>query len=91
MAAGGEGDARGLDPVGPLLRHPLLPDHLAARARGLALQLGRTLVQGADDPVADGDEVLHEIELRLAARREVDLVRIRDLDDAAPDLELNER
>ena len=81
----------GLDPVRPLLRHALLPDHLAADALRLPLQLARPLVERAHDPVADADEVLDEVELRLAARRKVDLVRVRDLDDAAADLELDER
>ena len=42
-------------------------------------------------PSPTRDEVPHEVELRLAARRKVDLVRVRDLDDAAADLELDER
>src|SRR5207302_6929668 len=41
---GREGHARGLDPLRPLLGDPLLPDHLAADALGLALQLARPLV-----------------------------------------------
>ena len=86
-----ERDARGLDPVGPALRHALLPDHLAADALRLPLQLAGALVERAHDAVADGDEVADEVELRLAARREVDLVRVRDLDDPAADLELDER
>ena len=32
VPAGGEGDARDLDPVRPLLGHPLLVDHLALDA-----------------------------------------------------------
>ncbi len=91
VPAGRERHARGLDPVRPLLGHALLPDHLAADALRLAFQLAGTLVQCAHDPVADGDEVVHEVELRLAAGREVDLVRVRHLDGAAPELELDER
>ena len=91
MPAGRERDARGLDPVGAPLRDALLPDHLAADALRLPLQLARPLVQRAHDPVADRDEVADEVELRLAAGREVDLVGVRDLDGAAPDLELDER
>src|SRR5207302_3568087 len=81
----------GLDPFGPLLGNAFLPDHLAADALRLALELARPLVQRAHDPVPDGDEVVHEVELGLAARREVDLVRVRHLDGAAPELELDER
>src|SRR5437588_7267282 len=91
MSSRGEGDAARLDPLGALLRHALLPDHPAADALRLALELARTLVQRAHDPVPDADEVLHEIELRLAARRKVDLVWIGDLDRALPDLKLHER
>src|SRR5206468_538260 len=69
----------------------LLPDHLAADALGLPLQLAWPLVERAHDPVADREEVVHEVELRLTARRKVDLVRVRHLDGATADLELDER
>ena len=42
-------------------------------------------------PVADGEVVLDEVELRLPARAEEDLVGVRHLDGARPDLELDER
>src|SRR5439155_17257770 len=74
VPAGGERDARSLDPVRALVGHAPLPDHLAADALGLALELARTLEECANDAVADADEVLHEVELRLAARGKVDLV-----------------
>ena len=90
VAAARERDARRLDPVRPLLRNALLPDHLAADAFRLPLQLAGPLAQRVDDPVADRDEVLDEVELRLAARRKVDLVGVRHLDDAAADVELHE-
>src|SRR5207244_8358324 len=66
-------------------------DLLAADTLRLTLELARPLVQRAHDSVADADEILHEVELRLAARGEVDLVGIRDLDRALPDLKLHER
>src|SRR5581483_3565145 len=91
VPAGRERHARRLDPLRPLLGHALLPDDLAADALGLPLQLARPLVQRAHDAVADRDEVVDEVELRLAARREVHLVRVRHLDGAAPELELDER
>src|SRR4029077_14269898 len=68
-----------------------LPDHLAPDAFGLTLQLAWALVQRAHDPVADAEEVLDEVELRLPPCREVDLVGVRHLDGATPDLELDER
>jgi len=86
-----ERDARRLDPFGPTFRHALLPDHLAPGAGRLPLQLARPLVQRAHDPIADGHEVPHEVELGLAACRKVDLVRVGDLDRAAADVELDER
>ena len=90
-AAGGEGDGRGLDPVGPVLRHALLVDRLALGAVRVPLQLRRALVEHPHDALADREVVLDEVELRLAARAEEDLVRIRHLDGALPDLELDER
>ena len=90
-AARGEGDGRGLDPVGPVLRHALLVDRLALGAVRVPLQLRRPLVEHPHDALADGEVVLDEVELRLAARAEEDLVRIRHLDGALPDLELDER
>src|SRR5206468_1192579 len=91
VASRGEGHAGRLDPVRPLVRHALLPDDLAAGARRLPFQLAGALVERVDDPVADRDEVLDEVELGLPAGREVDLVRVRDLDRAVADLELDER
>ena len=43
-----------------------------------AVQHARPLAQRADDPVADAHVVLGEVELGLAAGREVDAVRARD-------------
>jgi hypothetical protein len=90
VAAGREGDARRLDPVRPLLGHALLVDRLALGAVRVPLQLRRPLVEGPDDAVADRHVVLGEVELRLAAGREEDLVGVRDLDGPRADLELDE-
>ena len=60
-------------------------------AVGVPLELRRTLVQRTHDSVADREVVLDEVELRLLPRAEVDLVGIRHLDGAPPDLELDER
>ena len=70
VPAGRERDARRLDPLGPLLGHPLLVDHLALDPVREAAQLRRALVERADDAVADREVVLDEIELRLAAAPE---------------------
>ena len=55
-------------------REPLLVDLLAVDAVGEAVQHARPLAQRADDPVADAQVVAGEVELGLAARREVDPV-----------------
>src|SRR5581483_7347813 len=89
MASRREGDTRGLDPLGSLLRHALLVDRLALGAVRMPLQLCRPLVQRTDDPVADGDVVLDEVELRLAARAEEDLLRVRHAHGALADLQLD--
>ena len=88
---GGEGDPGGLDPLGTLLGDALLVDRLALGPVRVALELGRPLVEGAHDPVPDREVVVDEVELRLAARREVHLVRVGDLDEALTDLQLDER
>ena len=90
-ATGREGDGRGLDPVGPVLRHPLLVDRLSLGAVRMPLELRRPLAERSHDPVPDGQVVADEVELRLAARAEEDLVGVRHLDGALPDLELDER
>ena len=91
VPAGRERHAGRLDPLGPLLRHALLVDHLALDAVREAAQLGRPLVERADDPLADGEVVVDEVALRLLPRRKEHLVRIRHLHDPAADLELHER
>ena len=90
-APGGKRDGGGLDPVGPMLGHALLVDRLALGPVRMPLQLRRALVEHADDPLSDREVILDEVELRLAARAKEDLVRVGHLDDARPDLELDER
>ena len=80
---GRERDARRLDPLGPLLGHALLVDHLALDAVREAAQLRRPLVERAHDPLADREVVLDEVALRLLPRRKEHLVRVRHLDDPA--------
>jgi hypothetical protein len=81
----------GLHPVRSAVRQPLLVHLLAGHAVGEPVQHARPLPQRAHDPVSDRQVVLHQVELGLAARREVHPVRIRDPDDALPDLELDRR
>ena len=91
MPAGREGHARGLDPLGPLLGHALLVDHLALDAVREAAQLRRPLVERTHDPLADREVVLDQVPLRLLPCRKEHLVRVRHLDGPAADLELDER
>ncbi len=78
-----EVDLDRLDPVGGARRDPLLVDLLAVDAGREAVQHARPLAQRADDPVADGDVVVREVELRLAALGEVHAVRAGDADRRA--------
>jgi hypothetical protein len=55
------------------------------------VQHARPLVKCSHDAVRHRDVVVREVELRLTARPEVHAVRIGQLDDAATDLELDER
>ena len=73
----GEGDAGGLDPVGPLLGHALLVDLLALDPVREAAELRRPLVQRAHDPLADREVVVDEVALRLPGCREQHLVGVR--------------
>ena len=49
------------------------------------------LAQRPDDPVPDRDVVVDEVALRVPGVRKEDLVWVRDLHGARPDLELHER
>src|SRR4029077_2410330 len=88
---GRERDGRRLDPVGPVLRHALLVDRLSLGSVRVTLELRRALVQHAHDALPDRKVVADEVELRLAAGAEEDLVGIRHLDGARADFELHER
>ena len=91
VAAGREGDAGRLDPVRALLGDALLVDLLARDPVREPPQLGGTLPERADDSVADCQVVVDEIALRVAGVGEQHLVRVRDLDGALSDLQLDER
>ncbi len=90
VTAGGERDARRLDPLRALLRHALLIDLLALDPVGEAAELGGALAQRPHDPVAHRQVVVDEIALGVARGRKQHLVGVRDLDEALPDLELDE-
>ena len=77
-APGREADLGRLDPVRRALGQPLLVDLLAVDALGIAVQHARPLAQRADDAVPDRQVVVDEVELGLAARREVHPVGIAD-------------
>ena len=78
-----------LDPVGCSLRQPLLVDLGAAHALGEAVQHGRPLAQRPQDPVADGEVVVREVELGLTPLGEVDPVGGGDAHIAPPDVEVD--
>ena len=81
--------AYGLDPRRGAVRQPLLVDLLAVDAVGEAVQHARPVVERVDDPVGHAQVVVGQVELGLAAGREVDPVRVADLDDPVADLELD--
>ena len=77
----------GPDPVRPVVRRPLLEEGLAGGAVDEALQRHRPAADAAQRAVGDREVVLHEVELRVARLREVDLGRVGDRDLAAADPE----
>ena len=85
----GERDAHRLDPLGSLLGDALLVDRLRRGTVRVALEIRRPVAERPDDAVAHRAVVLHEVELRLLALAEVDLVRVGDAHHAPLDLELH--
>ena len=83
--------AHRLDPVGRAAGEALLVHLLAGDAGGEAVQHARPVPQRPHRPVGDGDVVLREVELGLAAGREVDAVGVGDPHGAAVDLQLDRR
>src|SRR5581483_396136 len=75
------------DPIGMLFRRALLKKRLGIGAVDVSLQNDRTVVNAAQRAVGDGEVVIREIELRVAALRKKNLVGIGDLDVAARCLE----
>jgi len=93
---------RGLDPLGSALGHPLLVERVAVRIRPRcllhalpdairpALHRHGPVAQGAQDAVADGQVVVHVVDLADTDLRKVQLVGVGDLDGPLPHLDLNE-
>ena len=89
VAARRERDARGLEPLGMVLRHPLLVDRLALDAVRKSLQRAWPLEQRTHDARAYRQVVVDQVELGLASLREVDLLGVGDAHRASLDLELD--
>ncbi len=87
----GEVDAHRLHPLGSALGQALLVHLLAGDAGGEAVQHARSVTERPHDAVGDGEVVAGEIELRLAARREVHAVGIGQPHRAIADLEHDRR
>ena len=85
----GEVQPHRLEPRRRAAGDALLVDLGAVDAVGEAVQHRRPLAQGVEDPVADGDVVVREVELGLAARGEVDPLGARQLDLVAGHVEVD--
>ena len=83
----GRGDDGGREPVGRRLGHPLLEERLAARALRVALEEHRAVAHRLHERALDGPVVLDEVELRLAALAEEDLVGMGDRHRVPPGLD----
>ena len=86
-APGGELQLHGLDPEWPRLRGPLLEEENALRAVHVPLQRHRPATRPTQRAPGDRQVIADQIELRVSALREEDLLRIRDGDLASLDLE----
>ena len=75
---GREGQRRGPDELGQVLRRPLLEERLAGGAVDEALERHRPAAGAAQRALGDRQVVLDEVELGVARLREVDLARVRD-------------
>ena len=76
VPAAGEGDGRGLQPLGGAIGHALLEEGLALDAVDPALHHGRALAQVAHDGLVAVHVVVDEIHLRQAAVGEERLARV---------------
>ncbi len=78
-----------LEPLGPGLGHALLVKALAAGTVGKTVEGDGPPADGAHHPFADGEEILDQLQLGLAARREVHLVGVRHAHGAAGDFDVD--
>ena len=85
--AGRERQRRDPQPVGPVVRAPASGRTPPFGAVDEPLEGHRPAAGAAQRPVGHGEVVRDEVELRVAGLGEVDLVRVRDRDLAAGDLE----
>ena len=85
--AGREGQLGGADPVGRVVRRPLLEERLLGDAVDEALEGHRPAADAGQRAVGDRKVVVDEVELRVSGVREVDLLRVGDRDLATADLE----
>lgn len=85
----GGGDLHRVQPVRRRFRHPLLEPRLARRAVRIAFEQQRAVAHDAEKRFGDRLVVADQIQLRLTAFGEVDLVRIADRDGSAVDLDID--
>ena len=81
--------AYGLDPRRRAMRQPFLVNLFAVDAIGEAVQHARSVIEGIDDAVRDREVVPSKIKFGLATCREINPVRIADLDNPISDLQLD--
>src|SRR5665213_1599308 len=81
-------DTGGLEPLGVVLRDPLLVDRLALDAVGESLQRARPLEERMHDARTYRQVVVDQVELGLATTGEVDLLGVGDANRTSLDLEL---
>ena len=75
------------DPVGRVVRGALLEERLLGDAVDEALERHRPAADAGQRAIGDREVVVDEVELRVPRIGEVDLLRVRDRDLAAADLE----
>ena len=86
---GRELDVHGLEPVRVIGRDALLVEEPLLGAVGVALHLHRPPLDVVQHVGGDVEVVLDEVDLLQLPLREEDLVRVRDVDLAPPDLQLH--
>ena len=75
------------DPVGRVLGRPLLEERLLGDPVHEPLERHRPAANAGQRAFGDGKVVVDDVELRVAGVREVDLLRVRDRDLVAADLD----